>query len=47
MDEKRKRLHYERIRINEDQLELDKLVAECEQAEAEIDAKVYEDTKDK
>lgn len=47
IDEKRKSLHYERIRINEDQTDLEKINQECETSEAEIDAKVYEDTKDK
>ena len=46
MDEKKKRLHYERIRIQEDRAEIAQQNEECDKIEQEIDSKVYEDTKD-
>ena len=46
VDEKRKRLHYERIRITEDTNELKEQTTLVEQMEQEIDEQVYEDAKD-
>ena len=46
VDEKKKRLHYERIRIQEDRAEIAQQKEECDKIEQEIDSKVYEDTKD-
>ena len=46
MDEKKKRLHYERIRISEDSEDMRKQKESIERIEAEIDEQVYEDTKD-
>ena len=46
IDEKKKRLHYERIRIQEDNAEIHQQKEECLKIEQEIDTKVYEDTKD-
>lgn len=46
VDEKKKRLHYERIRITEDREEIRQQKAEVEKQELEIDEKVYSDTKD-
>ena len=46
VDQKNKRLHYERIRITEDRQELSQSQVECDKMEADIDEMVYEDTKD-
>lgn len=45
VDEKKKSLHYERIRIQEIKLEISKNLAEVEEKDREIDDKVFEDTK--
>ena len=46
VDEKKKRLHYERIRITEDREEIKQQKLEVEKMETDIDEKVYADTKD-
>lgn len=46
VDEKKKRLHYERIRITEDREEIRQQKLALERLEADIDEKVYADTKD-
>ena len=46
VDEKRKRLHYERIRIAEDLEEVKAGKVECEKQESQIEDKVYNDTKE-
>ena len=46
VDEKKKRLHYERIRIQEDRGEIKEQNEELEKQESQIDECVYEDTKD-
>lgn len=46
VDEKKKRLHYERIRITEDREEIRQLKGDLDRLEAEIDEKVYADTKE-
>ena len=46
VDEKKKRLHYERIRIAEDQQEMKTQKEQWEEMEQELDVQVYEDTKD-
>lgn len=46
VDEKKKRLHYERIRITEDTEEMRQQSQQVEKMDQEIDEQVYEDTKD-
>ena len=46
IDEKKKRLHYERIRITEDREEIRQQKLALERLETDIDEKVYADTKD-
>lgn len=46
VDEKKKRLHYERIRITEDSEEMRQSRESAEKIEHEIDEQVYDDTKD-
>lgn len=46
VDEKTKRLHYERIRIAEDTVDLQEQRKAVDKMEQEIDDLVYEDTKD-
>lgn len=41
VDEKKKRLHYERIRITEDREEIKQQKLDVDKLEAEIDEKVY------
>ena len=45
IDEKKKRLHYEKIRLQEDFQEQESVLAQCESLESQIDQAVYEDTK--
>ena len=45
MDEKKKRLHYERIRIQENKREIELSLKEIQQKNQEIDDKVCEDAK--
>ena len=46
VDEKRKRLHYERIRIQEDREEIKTQESDLTTQEGVIDDNVYEDTKE-
>ena len=46
VDEKKKRLHYERIRITEDTEEMRQQREEVDRMGQEIDEQVYDDTKD-
>ena len=46
VDEKKKRLHYERIRTKEDREEINTLRETLSKEEAAIDEKVYDDTQD-
>ena len=46
VDDKKKRLHYERIRITEDREEIRQQKLALERLETDIDEKVYADTKD-
>ena len=46
VDEKKKRLHYERIRITEDSEDMRQQREQAEKMEHDIDEQVYEDTKD-
>lgn len=44
IDEKRKRLHYEKIRLQEDSSEIETQLKICEQQEQQVDQQVYDDT---
>ena len=46
IDEKRKRLHYERIRIQEEKSEHGESSEQVKEQEESIDNSVFEDTKD-
>ena len=46
VDEKKKRLHYERIRISEDREEIRQQKLDLDKLEQEIEEKVYQDTKE-
>lgn len=46
IDEKRKRLHYERIRIQEEKTEHSETSQQVKDQEESIDNSVFEDTKD-
>ena len=46
VDEKKKRLHYERIRIQEDREEMKQDKDKCDKMEQDIEDMVYSDTKE-
>lgn len=46
VDEKKKRLHYERIRISEDRDEIRRHKQELDKLEQDIEERVYQDTKE-